>query len=238
MDKRGIKINDKHTFSDYGLYMLSYNLPMPEVKRNRISVPYASGDIDLTDVYGLLSYEERKNVKFSFASLLTDYKEFWKVVEKLAADIHGKSLKVVLDDDNNYFYMMRLSVDHTKTNPNTGKITLTGTASPFKYDLMFVGSDWIWDTFNFITGKIVTLNNIRITADIKTIDVPKCGLPVVPEFVVSETNGLKLVYNGREYDMSEANTYRFPSVKVADEEKTLTFEGTGVLSVRFRGGYL
>ena len=46
MGKFGLTIDGKHT-TEYGLKMLSMYIPQPAVKTNLISVPGASGSIDL-----------------------------------------------------------------------------------------------------------------------------------------------------------------------------------------------
>ena len=65
MGKFGLAIDGKHT-TEYGLKMLSMYIPQPAVKTNLISVPGASGSIDLSEVTGQRCYENRSGLKFEF----------------------------------------------------------------------------------------------------------------------------------------------------------------------------
>ena len=61
MRKFGLTIDGKHT-TEYGLKMLSMYIPQPAVKTNLISVPGASGSIDLSEVSGQRCYENRNDL--------------------------------------------------------------------------------------------------------------------------------------------------------------------------------
>ena len=68
MGKFGLTIDGKHT-TEYGLKMLSMYIPQPAVKTNLISVPGASGSIDLSEVTGQRCYENRSGLKFEYHRL-------------------------------------------------------------------------------------------------------------------------------------------------------------------------
>ena len=40
------------------------------------------------------------------------------------------------------------------------------------------------------------------------------------------------------YDMPEDGTYRFPAIVVAENDITLSFTGTGIVTINYRGAYL
>ena len=77
-----------------------------------------------------------------------------EILGGLQKEVHGKKVKMILDDEPEHYYRVRLELDGEKTNPVYGQIVLSGTAEPFKYDLQSSGEPWKWDTFNFRTGVI------------------------------------------------------------------------------------
>ena len=133
--------------------------------------------------------------------------------------------------------MVRLNIDGKKTNPVYSEVTLSGSAEPFKYDLLSSGEPWIWDIFNFRTGAIRTLMDVEITSTNKTVTILGAGIDNPPVFIVTEASNLKLTHDGRTYTLKVGRN-RFPAVRVGKENVTLTFSGTGKMSVEYRGRYL
>ena len=144
---------------------------------------------------------------------------------------------MVLDDDPDHYYMVRLKLDGKKSNPVYGQITFSGTAEPFKYDLTATNEPWLWDTFNFETGVIREIEEVEITAENNKVTIIGAGIDTPPAFVVSQADNLKLTYGGRTYTLKVGRN-RFPAVRVGKEDVTLTFSGTGKFEVEYRGRYL
>ena len=88
MGKFGLTIDGKHT-TEYGLKMLSMYIPQPAVKTNLISVPGASGSIDLSEVTGQRCYENRSGLKFEFVLMEPSYDRWAKAMTEIAMQIHG-----------------------------------------------------------------------------------------------------------------------------------------------------
>ena len=233
----GLMIDGKHT-SELGLKMTSMHIPMPKPKTYLINVPYASGSIDLSEVTGNVNYENRKGIEFSFVLYYGAYDKWAMALSNIAAWIHGKKVKVILDNDFNFYYICRLEVDSKKSNCVNSKIVLSGTGEPFKYDMIASDEEWLWDPFSFETGIIRELSDILITDTDREVVIPGGGAPAVPEFIVMQSAELKVIYNGRVFEMLFPGTYRFPQIKVGEESVILEFSGTGKLSIRYRGRFL
>lgn len=233
----GVTINGKHT-TEFGMKMTSLYIPQPDVKTNIISLPCASGNIDLTEITGQINYEERTGIEFAFVLYDGNYSSWAEKVTELSMWLHGKKLKVIPDNDLGFYYMCRLNVDSKKSHRVSSSVVLTGTAEPFKYEQIASDEDWLWDPFNFETGIIRELMNLSITESENTVTIVGGGKAAVPEFIVMETVNLALVHNGKIYKMTIPGTYRFPAVKVAEQDVALNFIGTGKLSIRYRGAYL
>lgn len=240
MGNFGIKIiteTDAFHTSELGLKMTALKIPFPSPKTNYISVPGASGNIDLSEVFGRVLYEDRSNVTFEF--VLRGNFDLWEVVTfRIATMIHGKKCKVIVDNDLSHYYVCRLSVDRSKSKRSVGTITLSGTAESFKYDIYNTAEEWLWDTFDFEEGVLREYNEITVSENNKELVLIGGIMPQVPVFTVKNVNELKLTYAGRTYDMPEDGTYRFPAIVVAENDITLSFTGTGIVTINYRGAYL
>lgn len=234
----GITFDDKiHTERDWDLKPVSIYIPMPASKTQIIDIPGGDGSIDLTEINGRPSYSDREGIELAFDLRGNDYQTWFMKYSEFAASVHGRKIKMVLDDDPDHYYMVRLQLDGKKTNPVYGEIVFSGTAEPFKYDICASNEDWLWDTFNFETGVIRELKDLSITEENNTITITGGGIDTAPVFIVSEADNLQFSYGGRTYTMKVGRN-RFPAVRVGESDVTLTFSGTGKLSVEYRGRYL
>ena len=219
---KGVTFADKiHTERDWGLKLLSVYIPMPAPKTQLVDIPGGDGNIDLTEINGRPAYSDRQGVELVFDLMDGDYKIWFMKYSEFAKEVHGKKVKMILDDEPEHYYMVRLELDGEKTNPVYGQIVLSGTAEPFKYDLQSSGEPWKWDTFN--TNRTVLIKG--------------AGMDTAPVFIVKEANNLKLTHEGRTYTLKVGRN-RFPAVRVGEKDVTLTFSGSGTLTVEYRGRYL
>lgn len=234
----GVTFDDRiHTERDWGLKLISIYIPMPDPKTQTVDIPGGDGTIDLTEINGRPVYEDRDGLELVFDLMDKDYSTWFMKYSQFAAEMHGRKVKMVLDDEPEHYYMVRLNIDGKKTNPVYSEVTLSGSAEPFKYDLLSSGEPWIWDIFNFRTGVIRTLMDVEITSTNKTVTILGAGIDNPPVFIVTEASNLKLTHDGRTYTLKVGRN-RFPAVRVGKENVTLTFSGTGKMSVEYRGRYL
>lgn len=240
MGQFGIKImtgNDTFHTSELGLKMTAFNIPQPAPKTTYIEVPHSSVNLDLTEVLGAVTYDSRENVTFTFV-IMNDFNKWAVIVQEIANRIHGKKCKVIVDNDLSHYYVCRLEIDPAKSKRAVGTITISGKADAYKYDLFSSDEEWEWDPFDFETGVIRDMIDVHITDESKTLIITGATKEQTPVFIVKETNKLSFTYQNRVYDLSKAGEYRFPALKVSENDVMLLFTGTGILSVRFRGAYL
>ena len=233
----GLTIGNKHTYNDFDLIMTKYYIPEPEVKRNVIDLPFASGSIDITDATGETPYADRDGLEFEFVKKDGDYSGWDSIVQDLAMHLHGKSLHMISDNDTAYYYVVRLQVDWNKSNKHWGTIVLSGTAEPFKYSIVASNEPWIWDTFNFVNGIINSTSDLVINGG-RTVVLSAGGILTPPTFTVTQTNGLGIRYGSKILQMNRNGKYKFPQIKVGESAYTIEFVGSGRVSIEYRGRYL
>lgn len=212
---------------------------MPDVKKKTIDVPFSHGSIDLTDMNGGAHYEDRQGILFEFVLYDGDYTQWTAIYSRIANAVHGRKVKVVLDNDKAYYYNMRLAIDSEKAKKPLSKIILSGTAEPFKYEVISKTEPWLWDPFNFETGVITKPEAVEV--DGTATYIAQAGfMPTVPEFFCNIESGSTLtVSDGKRTIQLQNGMVYDPRIKVnGDEEVTLTFVGKGTVEVVYRGGSL
>lgn len=231
----GITIEGIHT-SEWGLKMTKMKIPLPNVREELIKIPGMSGVLDATDTLtGYPTYGQREGLEFYF-KLYGDWTEFENQKSKIAALIHGKKVKVVIDSDPSHYYLARLSVDAGKSKDVNADFILTGSADPFKYEITSSDEDWLWDSLDFNEGVIRELAGLEISVETE-VTILAGDYSVSPTFKVTESINLAVTHNGYTYPLAVGDT-KIPSIRVGDEDVTLTFTGQGKLSISYRGEVL
>lgn len=226
----------KHTYKDFGMIMTDHVIPKPKVVLHKIEIPYSSGSIDLTDAIGEPTYQDREGLEFVFQVKDGGVDNCEKIVTSLSAFIHGKKLLMITDAEPSFFYIVRLEVSYEKSALNYSRITLSGTAEPFKYSRYASGSDWLWDPFSFVDGVISTLSDVVVTGS-RVVPLTPVEFYTVPEFNVKTANDLKVLWNGKEYSLQVGKNY-FPQIRIKGTNNVLSFTGNGTMDIDFRGRYL
>lgn len=236
----GITFDDKyHTYKDWGLRLLSINIPSAPVKESLINIPGRNGSIDLTDFNGGPFYSDRDGIEIVFDLLDGSFSAWLTIVELISSVINGKKLKMVIDDEINRYYIVRLNVNTQKSDPIMSQITLTGKAEPFKNDIETTADSWLWDPFNFRTGIIQSFNNIAVNnGETLNITIIGKGVGSVPKIFVSKAENLFVTFDDNSFLLCNGENY-IPELKIRSGEKAeLKFTGTGIVTIDYRGVYL
>ena len=143
-------------------------------------------------------------------------------------------MKIILDADKAFYYVGRCTVDPFSESKKGATMTIKVDAEPYKYDIQDSTEDWVWDSFNFETGIIYNLKEISVTPSTE-ITIPSRRMKVVP--VITTSAAMDVVFNGVYYSLEQGDN-RILNIIFSEGENKLTFKGTGVVTIRFRGGSL
>lgn len=232
--------NGIHTFRDWGLKWLEpYEIPMPKPKTHPVDIPGADGSLDLTEVLdGYVRYQNREGIKLQFESAESDYREFEKKKSEISNYLHGQRMKMVLDTDDQYYYIGRFELDFEKTDRVTSTITVNATTDPYKYELYSNLGDWLWDTFNFETGDIRDQRDVVVDGE-WLIRIPATRMPTVPTLTcqIETDDSLEVDFNGITYPLT-AGTAQVPGIIFGNQEERLLFRGKGIVAINYTEGKL
>lgn len=228
-----------------------------KVKTTYVDIPGADGQIDLTEALsGYPTYSNREgSLEFIVAN---GYRKNWATgFSQFANWLHGRRLRIILDDDPEYFYEGRLSLNEWKSN-NDGtwsNVTIDYNLKPYKYSVYLSTDKWLWDPFSFETGVAYNGSNISVNGK-TTIKINNDKMRVVPQFVIKNTRDKKwtIALNGNSVELTLDNViiengiikiknesaYRSPVLQLEPgvNEITITPETSGTIDILFRGGSL
>ena len=156
----------KNTWESWNLISSSRpTLPHPKQKTKIIDgLPNINGNIDLTlkDIkYPLFENREGKfefiyNPIYSFDK--NNYKDWMALYSEISNYIHGRQLRMILEDDPEYYYDGSFTVDGwtSNTDGSGSTISIGYSVYPYKKNICSSIQSWFWDPFNFYNGIIPT----------------------------------------------------------------------------------
>lgn len=229
----GVLFGDKHSFRDFNLYPKSKMIVNPpDVREVYVEVAGADGDLDITEALtGRANYESREG-KFEFT--VVDREKWDYVYAELMNTLHGRKMRVILDDDPYWYYNGRIKIDSFKTNKRTATIVIEGYFDPYKKSLISNSEHWLWDPFNFETDVARDYASMVVDGTLTTTIVGS-RMPVTP--VIEVSSNMTVEFDGTEYQLATGKN-RIAGMVLVDQEYEMTFTGNGTVSIQFEVGSL
>ena len=234
------KVVSKNTYTDFKLAPSSRPvIAPPELKETYVDIPGGNGTIDLSEVVsGCPVYKDREG-DIEFYVLNENYPGFqsydtWiKRYTDIMNFLHGKSIEVVLEDDPDYYYRGRFSVDEWASEKDYSMLTFHYVLEPFKW----------CSKSSLVTKpnlKDITINNTDPGVTIHLTEDDTGTAPVIPTFVLSA--GMTVIFQN---SIGENVTKNFiagritdPDMRFTGGDTKITFKGNGVVSLDFYEGRL
>lgn len=211
----GVKFGDKHTFDDWGLVLTEKSIGLPEPKTSGVEMEGADGEIDTSEVLtGEIKFSNRP-LMFKF-TLMDKYEDFHDKVTAIANYLHGRKMRITLDEDNLCYYYGRCTINEWLTDRRIGQIAISCDCEPYKYDL----------NESVITATINGETKVYVYGKRKT---------VCPTITVAGTVILKVGNESVELTTGEHTILDF---YIREGDNTLTFEGNGTIEISYIGGEL
>lgn len=230
-----ITIGDKNTWDDW--HLIPATRPLfnpPTVKENMVNIPGGDGVLDLTaSLAGRPTYNNRTGSWTFYVQ--NGFKDWSVLYSEIMVYLHGRTFKAILEDDPAYFYEGRFSVNQWKSDKDYSQIVINYNVGPYKKEINNIGSDWLWDPFNFETGIIRNYKNLSVLTSL-TVVVEGDMMDSVP-VIIASASGMQVTYEGKTYSLSKgANT--IPQIVLHSGENTLIFAGQGTITIENTGGRL
>lgn len=213
---KGILFGNKHTYDDWDLVLTDKSLGLPTPKVSSVDVEGADGSIDTSEVLsGEIKFNNRK-LQFEF-TMTTPYEEYNELVTEISNYLHGKKLKIILDEDDNYYYTGRCQINQWTSDKRIGKIVISCDCEPYKYSLRpFITRATINGlTYVKVYGKRMTVTPI---------------IEVSQEMTISVNGKVKTLYPSRKNEILD--------LFIKEGVNILVFNGNGEVKISYTGGEL
>lgn len=202
---KGVQFGNKHTYDDWDLVLTNKSLGLPVPKTSSVEVEGADGSIDTSEVLsGEIKFNNRK-LEFEF-TMTTDYEEYNELITEIANHIHGRKLKITLDEDDDYYYLGRCQINEWSSDKRVGKIVISCDCEPYKYSVRptTITAKINGTTYVKVVGKRMTVtpiievsNDMEIIVDGKSNNLyTNCKNEILDLFIKEGVNTLKFVGNG------------------------------------------
>ena len=209
---KGIRFGDMHSYDDLKLILKSKDMGAPGVKVTKIDIPGGDSALDLTDFFGDIKYEDVTH-KFEFSTIVPR-SEFMTLYSRIKSAIHGKKMRVILDDDPHFCWVGRCFVSGFTSEKGIGTVTIECDCEPYKYKLTKT------QVTQAVNGtKVIVLTNGRKRA--------------VPE--ITTTSAMTIEYGGGSW-ISSAGTYIIPELELVYGENYVTVTGVGNITFTWQEG--
>lgn len=221
MIQRGISFNDIHSYYDLNLILSSAYISPAKPKTNYVDIAGGDGSIDLTEAHGEVKYHDR-DCKFVFtmnpAGDLSDVAYERKKTE-ISNLLNGKTFKIKLHKDGDYYYEGRCTVDEFLSNKRIRQFVITARVKPYKFK------------------QKVTVLNFNLTSTPKVVNIRNSRRTVTP---VLECNGnANIEFGSSSFAMNNASgTVRFLSFQLKEGNNQITISGSGTLTMTYQEGDL
>ena len=214
---KGITFGMRHSYNDLQLILVSKEIGSPEVKVKKIDIEGADSSLDLTDYFGEAKYENLTH-KFNFSTIVPQ-RDFLSMFSAVKNALHGKRMRIILDDDPLFYYMGRLHVSSFTNDKRIGNITIEADCEPYKYKLQpTVVSASVDGT------DIIVLTNGRKRA--------------VPEVLIESEGSIRIEYQGSHIWDLRGGSYTLPELELVEGENEVTLTGTGAVKFTWQEGEL
>lgn len=210
-----VNFGEINSYSDWEILLRPKTRPKPSPKYEYVSIPGASGDLDLTEALGEVQYE---NLTFPLEFNVIDPMNNWdNKLSVITNYLHGKKMKVTFSDDPDYYYYGRVTVNELSSDKSLGILALECNFDPFKYKQNITSV-----SYNVSAGNSYNFTNNRMS--------------VVPTLTLS--TAMTLEFNGTSYSLN-AGTQKVLGIQFKEGTNTIKVTtGSGTLKAEYQEGSL
>lgn len=204
----GVFFGTKHSAQDFALVLNSKKIGVPQPKVYKVPIDSADGELDLTEFFGDVKYGNRE-LEFEFTKI---YGDFIKVFSDIQGAIHGRKMKIVLDEDLDYYYYGRVYVDQWMSKATTGRVTVKCDCDPYK---LKHEKTVVERTIGASGSMLVRLYNTR--------------KPAIP--TITTSGAITIAYKGGSYSVS-AGTFTLTNLLLEEGYSDYTITGASGTTVK------
>ena len=210
---KGVTFGNLHSYRDLKLLLNSKEIGSPEVKVKKIDIEGADSSLDLTDFFGEAKFENVTH-KFQFSTIVPQA-QFLSLFSTVKNALHGKKMRVILDDDPLFYYVGRCSVSGFTNEKNVGMVSVECDCEPYKYK----------------AAKTVVSKAINGT---ETISLTNSRKRAVPEVVIASEGSIRIEYQGSNIWDLGSGSYTLPELELVEGANAVKLTGVGTVTITYQ----
>lgn len=204
---KGILFGTMHSFRDLQMILSEKEIGAPPLKKDEIDIPGGNGKLDNTEFFGEPKFGNLTH-KFTFTTIQKDLLTQYSRVKNA---LHGKKVRIILDDDPTFFYLGRCEVSSFHDEHGIGTIVVTCDCEPYKYAL----------------AKTVVYQAVDGVVDVPLLNSRKRA---VPEVRIETDTSLNIVYQRSNIWDLASGSYTLPELELVEGENIVTVTGAGAIT--------
>lgn len=209
----GITFGEVHSYRDLKLLLAKKEMGSPAVKTNEVDIPGADGKLDMTDFFGEPKYD---NVTHKFDFITQEEREKFPLQFAVIKNaIHGKKVRIVLDDDPTFFYLGRCHVSSFTNEKGAGAVGVDCDCEPYKYKMQ-------------PTTVQVTLDGTQ------TVSLTNARKRAVPEVRIETEGSIRIEYQVSNIWELGSGIFTLPELELTEGENPVTLTGTGEITFKWQ----
>ncbi len=210
-----INFGNYKSYDDLYLICNKKTVGSPTPKTNTISIEGGDGVLDFTEFFGDVKYNNRI-LNFELTSMVHP-SDFPELYSRLLDLLNGQKMKIVLDEDSDFYYIGRLTVSDPYKEANViDKINITADCEPYKYKI----NDTV--VTQAVSGtSVITLSNM-------------CKR-TVPSITSDAT--FTITFGGKSATVG-AGTFTIPELELVAGDNEVTVSGNGNITFTYKEGGL
>ena len=207
--------NEKSAFYDWNIVLTKAEIPLPTPKTSTVDIKGADGVLDLTEALtGDVQYNNRA-IKLTFEMM--DDADYSTLISDISNYLHGQNIKFTLNNDEDYYYTGRATINQWECIKRKGKIVISVDCEPYKY------------------AVIETIKKVQVSNQTKTITLSNSRKRVCP--MLNVTGTITLTINGVDYNLAEGKQQLVNFILV-EGNNAIKISGNGTLVITYRQGAL
>lgn len=213
MISKGILFDDTHSYHDLNLILSAVNIPPAKPKTTYIDIPGADGSLDISEALGEIRFSDRE-CSFTFTMLPTDFKTWEEKQTEVSNLLNGKEVKIVLDKDDEYYYLGRCTVDSYSEKKKIRQIVVKAKVKPYKHK------------------KFETSISIPLTTSAKIVYLTNSRKTVSPTITCTADN-TSITIDGAVYKIN-AGTHKILDIQLKHGANQLSVSGSGTVTFTYQ----
>lgn len=210
---RSFYFDKYNTWHDWRLTLTAKDVTPPEPKTNYVALDGMHGTLDLTEALtGEVSYNDR-TVTASFWTSEGTHQDRVRLMNHIAASLHGKKVKIIEPDDPEHYFLGRVTVKPESHDMVHDEFTMTAICEPWRYAL-------------YETERKVELNGVV------DVVIHNHGVKTLCP-ILTVTGTVNITANGFTHKLG-AGTYRVSDLKLEQGINVFTVSGYGSVTFVYR----